>query len=83
MNINPVSMKEPHESESVSCPTSDGKESHEHCSTAEWMDTSGKTQSSAYSMDQRLWNDINRLDTISDWSGTMISVIIGHSTVKS
>jgi hypothetical protein len=58
-SINPVSMKEPLESESVSCPTSDWKESREHYSTEEWMDTSGEIRSSAYSIDERLWNDIN------------------------
>ena len=67
-NINPVSMKEPLESASVSFPKADWKESREHCSTAEWIDTSGEIGSSAYSMDERLWNDINRLDTIMDWS---------------
>ena len=47
---------------------SDWKESREHCSTAEWLDTSGEIGSSAYSIDERLWNDVNRLDTIMDWS---------------
>jgi hypothetical protein len=49
-----VSMKEPCETESVSCPTSDWKESCEHCSTAEWMVTSGEIRNSAYSIDERL-----------------------------
>ena len=57
-NTNPVSIKE----------KSDWKESREHCSTAEWIDTSGEIGSSAYSMDERLWNDVNGLDTIMDWS---------------
>ena len=67
-HINPVSRKEACESESVSCPTSDRKESREHCSTAEWMDTSVEIRSSAYSNDERLWNDVNQLSTIMDWS---------------
>ena len=53
-NINPMSMKEPLESASVSFPKSDWKESREHCGTVEWMDTSGEIRSSAYSTDERL-----------------------------
>ena len=42
-NINHVSMKEQQQSVSVSCATSDQKESCELTSTAEWVDTSGET----------------------------------------
>jgi hypothetical protein len=58
VNINLVSMKE-HDSESASCPTSDLKQFCEFSRIAEWMDTSGETQSSSHSMDERLWNSIN------------------------
>ena len=67
-NINHVSMNEQQQSGSVSCATSDQKESRELSSTAEWVDTSGKTRSSSHSMDERLWKDVNGLDTILDWS---------------
>ena len=66
--INHVSMNEQQQSGSVSCATSDQKESRELSSTAEWVDTSGKTRSSSHSMDERLWKDVNGLDTILDWS---------------
>jgi hypothetical protein len=71
-NTNPVSIKE----------KSDWKESREHCSTAEWIDTSGEIGSSAYSMDERLW--MTTIDWGQLWTGvwTMRSVIIGHSMVK-
>ena len=52
-NIKPVSTKEPLESASVSFPKSDWKESREHYSTAEWMDTSGEIRNSTYSIDER------------------------------
>ena len=67
-NINPVSMNEQQKSGSLSCAPSDQKESHELSSTAEWVDTSCKTQSSSHSMDERLCKDVNGLGTILDWS---------------
>ena len=67
-NINPVSMNKQQRSGSVSQATSDQKESRELSSTAEWVDNSGKTQSSSHSMDERLWKDVNGLDTVLDWS---------------
>ena len=32
------------------------------------MDTSVEIQSSAYCIDERLWNDVNQLEKIMDWS---------------
>ena len=81
-NINTVSMKDPRESESVSCPTSDQKESREHCSMQ-----NGWTPLAKLEVQHIPWmKDFGM--TLIDWTQfrtgvwTMISVIIGHITVK-
>ena len=64
-NYNPMSMKEPLEKKTTLCPTSDLNQSGDHSAS---MNTSGKTRPSSHSTYERLWNDVNQLDTFSDWN---------------
>ena len=68
-HCNPVSMKEPLEKKSTLCPTSDLEQSGDPWDkTSASMKTSGETQLSPHSTYERLWNDVNQLDTFSGWN---------------
>ena len=68
---NPMSMRKHIEKDCKLCP-SDLKQSGDPWDkTLARMNTSGRSQTPSHSMNERLWNDVNLLDNISDWNETI------------
>ncbi len=64
-----MSMKEHLEKKPTLCPTSNLEQyGTPWDTTLASMNTSGETRPSFHSTCERLWNDVNQLDTFSDWN---------------